>query len=74
MHKLTIILDNKEIEVQLMGASPKLIPLLLKAIKQNKLTLSKETFLTHLISSIDLYCAEAILHFEKGLKVKIPIF
>jgi hypothetical protein len=71
MTNTTILYDQKQIPVTLIGTDQKLIPTLLKALKYNKLTIGK---IKETLEKIDLFSAEAIVYSSQGDKFRIPIF
>jgi hypothetical protein len=71
MTNTTIIYDQKQIAVTMIGTDQKLIPTLLKALKYNKLTIGK---IKETLEKIELFSAEAIVYSSQGDKFRIPIF
>lgn len=63
--------NSKPVAVHLIGTDHKLIPSLLSALRNNKLTLSG---LRASLDRIELFSAEAILYADDGNKARIPIF
>ncbi|MNI18864.1 hypothetical protein D3C73_722840 [compost metagenome] len=72
IHTTTNISYNElPVPVHLIGTDHKLIPSLLSALKNNKITLS--TFQESPVQ-IDLFSSEAYLYSSEGSKYRIPIF
>jgi hypothetical protein len=67
----SISYQEDSIPVFLFGADSNIIPSLLTALKNNKLTLSK---LKESLVKIDLFRSQAILYSARGDKYSIPIF
>ncbi|MNI09493.1 hypothetical protein D3C73_625650 [compost metagenome] len=66
-----IIFNKTPIPVTLIGTDQKLIPSLIQALKNNKLTLFNFKFP---LERIELFSAEAFIYSTDGLKARIPIF
>lgn len=71
MTTTSITFDQAAIQVNLIGTDHKLIPSLLSALRQNKITLNT---LPKKPVQIDLLSSEAYLYSEEGDKYRIPIF
>jgi hypothetical protein len=70
--KTTVITFNqKSVPVNLIGSDQKLIPSLLSALNNNKLSMDS---IKDYMESIDLYGAEAVIHSTQGDKRRVPIF
>ncbi|MED4599120.1 hypothetical protein P9314_00130 [Paenibacillus validus] len=63
--------DQAPVQVNLVGTDEKLIPALLSALKNNKITLSS---IQEAPVRIDLFSSEAFLYSSGGDKYRIPIF
>ncbi|ALS21154.1 MULTISPECIES: hypothetical protein [Paenibacillus] len=68
---ISILYNEVPVVVNLIGTDLKLIPSLLSALKQNKITLSS---IQEPPWQIDLFSSEAVLYFNAGDKYRIPIF
>lgn len=71
MAKMNILFNMKAISVYFIGTDQKLIPALIHALRNNKLTMMN--FINSL-ERIDLFNSEAILYSSDGNKARIPIF
>jgi hypothetical protein len=71
MRSTKIIFNTKNVAVNLIGTDQKLIPSLLFALENNKITLFN---LHPSLEKIDLFSAEAIVYSIDGNKARIPIF
>jgi hypothetical protein len=63
--------NAKSVLVNLMGTDQKLIPSLISALRNNRITM---LHLHPTIEKIDLFHAEAIVYSVDGNKARIPIF
>jgi hypothetical protein len=71
MIQTKIMFNKQPISVTLIGADQKLLPSLINALKNNKITLQH---LKYSVERIELFSAEAILYSSDGNKARIPIF
>ncbi|MBP1995656.1 hypothetical protein [Paenibacillus eucommiae] len=71
MNSTNISFNDAAVVVNLIGTDQKLIPSLLSALKNNKITLSR---LQESPVQIDLFSSEAYLYSPGGDKYRIPIF
>ncbi|UKS30474.1 hypothetical protein LOZ80_16630 [Paenibacillus sp. HWE-109] len=71
MNSTNISYNDVPVVVNLIGTDMKLIPSLLSALKQNKITLSS---IQHAPHQIDLFSSEALLYSDEGDTYRIPIF
>jgi hypothetical protein len=71
MRNTKIRFNAKDVLVNLIGTDQKLIPSLIAALRNNKITLFN---LDPALEKIDLFSAEAIIYSVDGNKARIPIF
>lgn len=71
MNTVRISFNEKPVSVNFIGTDQKLIPSLLSALKNNKLSLS---CIPEPPTQIDLFSSEAVLYSARGSQVRIPIF
>ncbi|MEK8128177.1 hypothetical protein WMW72_09705 [Paenibacillus filicis] len=71
MNSVNVFFNHDVVQVNLFGTDQKLIPSLLSALKNNKITLSS---MKEPPVRIDLFSAEAVLYSTEGDKYSIPIF
>ncbi|UJF34748.1 hypothetical protein [Paenibacillus hexagrammi] len=71
MAKMNILFNMKAISVYFIGTDQKLIPALIHALRNNKLTMLK---MIQSLERVDLFHSEAILYSSDGNKARIPIF
>jgi hypothetical protein len=63
--------EKKPVSVNLIGTDQKLLPSLIAALRNNKITLQ---VLKSSVERIDLFSAEAMIYSANGNKARIPIF
>jgi hypothetical protein len=66
-----IMFEKRPVPVNLIGTDQKLLPSLIAALRNNKITLQ---VLTSSVERIDLFSAEAMIYSSNGNKARIPIF
>jgi hypothetical protein len=71
MVQTNIMFEKKAVSVNLIGTDQKLLPSLISALRNNKITLQ---VLKSSIERIDLFSAEAMIYSSNGNKARIPIF
>lgn len=69
--RMSILFNKKSISVNFVGTDHKLLPALLNALQNNRLTM---TNLIKSVESVDLFTSEAIIYSKDGNKARVPIF